>query len=378
MTVSPANRVIFLYAYSHLENDAVARAVSELGHALSEDKWSVRVLGLPQKSIINAGGSFWQRLGRAWSEATYMAGAFARILVSLPKTHAVVSVDVPSGIAFIGRAARFLSGGRVLDIAWVLDLYRLGGPLRRQLSPRARIEALALGASSTIVTIGSCMADNLAQLGVPARHVIPLWHRELNVECVLPPTVGERPIRLLYSGSARSIHPIQPLASAVLEDPDVEFRIIGSGPAADETKAIAEATGARNVSVLDRVSDEELQNSLGWADVHVVALADAATGTCVPSKVYASMAAGRAILYIGSSSGQAALDVRAAECGLIASPNDEHQIREALVALRTDPLRTATMGVNGKKYIASNRSLRVAAMKWNELLQESRPARTDA
>jgi glycosyltransferase involved in cell wall biosynthesis len=364
MSGTADDKIVFLYGYAFLADDAVGKVVHQLADALRSEGRAVEVWGIPASRVVLSGGGPRARLTRGFREARFLLRAAARVVRQARSVGAVVSVDVPSGVPFVGSLARVISNGRVVDIAWVMDLYRLVDP--RALTIRARLERAALRSSGRVVTIGTCMSDRLAEVAHLDSTPIPLWHEPVPTTPATPP-VG-RPLRLLYSGSARDIHPLIGLVDAVGAETGTELRIAGRGTGVEHAAIRARDRGYSNVEVSGFVNAEDLAESYSWADVHVVSLAEEATGTCVPSKTYAAMSAGRSILYLGSENGQAALDVLAASAGVVAPTGSSSRIEEELRRLLSDPEEVAARGDEARKFAASRRSVVSAASRWIPIL----------
>ena len=354
--------VVVAYGYAASERDAVAKVVQDLAGELRRRGERVAVIGIPPERIVLSGGNVVAKARRLLSELRFLGSAARFISVRRRAIRAVITVDVPSGIPFVGALARRLGRGQVTDVAWVMDLYRLtsdqGGPLSKA---RAALERAALRTSGKVVTIGECMADALSAVTGGNVSTIPLWHRDMAAT-----PVGDRsgPLQLLYSGSARDLHPLLPLVRAVANRRDVELSINGSGSEVDRVAAYLAGTPASNVRIGGFVDESELEDAYAGADIHVVSLAESATGTCVPSKVYAAMAAGRGVLYLGSGSGQAARDVLAADAGLVAPSGSESLISMAVSKLVSDHDAVQEYGVRARRFFEERRNVREGGDKW--------------
>lgn len=363
--------VVFAYAYAASERDAVARVIGELATELRRRGRNISVIGIPSDSIVAAGGSLIDKLQRMRNELTFVVRLLGVVMRQHRRLQAFVSVDVPSGLPLVGGFARLLSRGKTRDVAWVMDLYRLAGDKGHGLTrARAAVELFALQMSGQVVTIGSCMADRIQGLAGRKASVIPLWHRRMERRFRRQPEAG--PLRLLYSGSARELHPLQALLKAVADRPDVELSIRGSGTEFDRARAALEVRPAHNVTIGGFIPDDDLPRAYADADMHVVSLAEEMTGTCVPSKVYAAMSAGRGVFHLGSSQGQSAQDVMKADAGVVVASGDVDDIRRALDVLKVDSERVGRFGDNAASFFDGHRTVDVGADAWERLLYDAR------
>ncbi|MCJ1714152.1 glycosyltransferase [Microbacterium sp. M1A1_1b] len=359
--------VVFAYAYAASERDAVARVIGELASELRRRGRNVSVIGIPAESIVSAGGNGLEKIRRLRSELSFIFRLLGVVVRKGHRLQAFVSVDVPSGLPLVGLFARRLSRGRVRDVAWVMDLYRLAGPSKNILTrARTSVELIALRTTAEIVTIGSCMASRIERLAHRPADVIPLWHRQMERQARFRQS-GE-PLRLLYSGSARELHPLQGLIAAVADRPGVELLISGSGAEVDRARDWLAVRPASNITIGGFVPETELQRSYGDADLHVVALSEEMTGTCVPSKVYAAMSAGRGVFHLGSASGQAALDVMRADAGVVVPTGDVDSIGRALDSLLADSSAVARQGENASSFFDGHRTVSAGADAWELVL----------
>jgi len=358
--------VVFAYAYAASERDAVARVIDELAKELRSQGLQVRVLGLPERLIVAPGGTPCEKFRRLSAEVGFLLRSVGVVVRRLRHLRAFVSVDVPSGLPLVGALARVLSRGRVKDVAWVMDLYRLATPQSGTVTNiRSSVELLALRASGDIVTIGSCMASTIAELTGREADVIPLWHRALRRS---DPVGGASPLQMLYSGSARDLHPLQGLVTAIAGRDDVHLTISGSGSEVENVRAMVADVRSTNITFRGFTPENELESAYADADLHVVSLAEQMTGTCVPSKVYASMSAGRGVFYLGSPKGQAAVDVATSGAGVVVGSRDVRGINEALDDLVGRPGQVANIAQRAGQFFDENRTVKAGGSRWRDRL----------
>jgi colanic acid biosynthesis glycosyl transferase WcaI len=364
-----------VYGYAHSTRDAVADKIKELSDELMRRGHDVEIRGIPEASIVAAGGPFAAKVRRLVSELVFLLRTSVEALTSSRGVDVYVTVDVPSGVPFVGRMARLSSRGRLLDVAWVMDLYRLdasaarSGCLNRL---RAALERRALRSAQKVTTLGACMAVKLSEIVPAEAHVIPLWHMEQEPLPVGVPRDETAPLRLLYSGSAREIHPLKGIITAVAGLESVELRIAGTGLEVQRAEELVRSVGASNVTVTGPVPFADLSSLYASADMHVVALAEDATGTCVPSKTYAALASARGVIYLGDPGGQAALDVAAAGAGAVFGTSDVNGIRTALNRLKSNREELRTYSERAIHYMRDSRSVVAAADRWESLIDSAR------
>lgn len=366
-----ASPVVYIfYGYASLQDDAITKVASQLRDGLRTDGIDARLVGL--RSLPRRLGGPLEKARSTVKEFLFLLQALGLILLRWPSLRAVVALEYPPGMPMVGRLAHLVSRGRIMDVTWVMDLYALmpGGPsittgLR---SFKSSLSRWALGASSRRVVLGSCMSRLLKEASGLDSRVIPLWHRELDV----PVTSGQPDrLNLLYSGNARDIHPLRALGQVVdgpVSRGRVHFRVTGSGKAIVELEELARTMTASAIHVSSFVPEASLIDLYGASDVQVVSLAEGATGTCVPSKTYAAMSAGRPILYLGSPEGQAALDVIEAGCGIVVPTGSRRRIEEVLEGFLEDPALVRRMGDAGRHFARERRSTTSLMPLWRDAL----------
>ncbi|MBC8065413.1 MAG: glycosyltransferase, partial [Chlorobia bacterium] len=159
-----------------------------------------------------------------------------------------------------------------------------------------------------------------------------------------------RPFRLVYSGNLGRYHDFESLLDCAkkLSPEGFEFTIVGNG--------------AKRSYILNRISDEAIDNVkvheflpesdyaalLASSDACFVTMEAGIEGTCVPSKFYSIMGAGRATLAAASSGSEVAYSIEEHDCGLVVNPGDPYLLEQALRELKSNPARTAEMGENGR------------------------------
>jgi len=326
----------------------------------------------------------WQRLSDASAlfkishQIAYLASIFLILILAPRRPRTVVTLDAPSGLHLVGQVASRQPWLRLTHILWVMDLYRFteaGDSFSRLKKLQKYLDALAFKQGQNIVVLGKCMADFLGKSFSVESSVIPIWqdpqqYGVCDVDRVrdLRQRLGlEGKLVVLYSGTARSMHPLQALLEAATElqqDNRIAFVIVGRGPEIERIRSEAKLEPHLNLTVLDYVSANDVPNVAELGDIHVVSLSEDATGTCVPSKGYAAMAAGKPILYIGSPDGQLAVDIASSNSGVVVSGDAGSAIAEHLVEILHDDAHRISQGNNGKDFFRANRTSNNGTTSW--------------
>lgn len=362
------DKVVFYYAYAHLEHDAVSKALNQLAARLSELGTLAQVFSIqPRKEE--------RRFSRARHQFRYLFRALGHMLAGSTTTAEIVTVDVPTGIGLVGALAARARGRR--HVSLVMDLYQFQGHARVRNGQALRrfVDRLSLRSAGKIVTLGDCMSARVRAISGRSSVALPIWQdptelRETEATALrVQLGIAETTRVVLYSGHAGAQHPLLQIAGAIVDLPDfmdVLFVVAAHGTNAQLVARAYE--GSARVRMIPAVPRARVSELLSLGDLHVVSLSDDATGTCVPSKTYAAMAASRPVLYVGSSQGQAAADVIRANAGAVVDL-DRDAIATTLMLMLSDPGALRKMGEAGRAFLVSERSDLIQAIRWRELVE---------
>ncbi|MGC4896234.1 glycosyltransferase family 4 protein [Micromonospora sp. DT31] len=191
--------------------------------------------------------------------------------------------------------------------------------------------------ATRVAYISPGVRDVLRGRGVPEDKLtyIPLWaderpptpQRDLRAEWGL---TDDRVV-LVYAGALGEAQGLDALldACALVRDPRLVCLIAGSGVAEDRLRARARSAGLDHVRFLGRVPAERMPAVMAAGDLHFVSLRDTAMSACtMPSKMQATLAAGRALLV--AAPGDAAEVARESGAGITARPGDPESIAAGL------------------------------------------------
>jgi colanic acid biosynthesis glycosyl transferase WcaI len=240
------------------------------------------------------------------------------------------------------------------------------------------MEVASLKSAHEVVVIGSCMQDEVQSLAKRNSQIIPIWHADVTASTTSEINLFRANLGLtsrlmmLYSGRAGQNHPLAGLVQSFAEaqNADIDLVVVGQGAGFDEASQLAQDLALRNCHFLPPVPYGDMGKLLRAADWHVASLAVEATGTCVPSKVYASMSVGKPILFLGSADSQAALDIASARAGLVADPTDVTSLRGVIERIASDSTLAGAMGASGQHFFRKNRTVSAGAAAWAAYLKQ--------
>lgn len=390
--------IVFFNRFFHPDGSATSQILSDLAFHLATRGHSVRVVtsGEPRgietirgvmvhrvaKSVHRPGGL----AGRAVSYIAYhaRARAAARKLIDAGDV-VVIKTDPPMLGASIAPIAR-RRGARVVH--WLQDLFPevaerhgvpgIAGPVAAWLRTK---RDRALASADCNVAIGERMARFLgSELGSGAR--VTVIHNWADGRSLRPVAAADNALRTQwglqgafvvgYSGNLGRVHEFDTLLGAARElrgDPSIRFVVVGRGPRLAEVMRRARELELDNVRFEPHQPREQLSQSLGTADVHVVTLAPEYEGLVHPSKLYGIMAAGRPVIFVGDPAGEVAAILEQTASGRAVRAGDVAGLVRAIVAMRDDRASIERMGSAARAAFERMYDAPVAFERWEMLLR---------
>jgi putative colanic acid biosynthesis glycosyltransferase WcaI len=107
-------------------------------------------------------------------------------------------------------------------------------------------------------------------------------------------------------------------------------------------KAIQAEAKLPNVTLVERVEDDELEIFLSTADVWIIPYRKNVAGVSVPSRFYNLLAMGRPVILVSEADAEAALTVSEHDVGWVVEPGKANELAETVLARR--PFRGPAAG----------------------------------
>ncbi|MGP9707028.1 glycosyltransferase family 4 protein [Brachybacterium sp. AOP24-D1-21] len=193
-------------------------------------------------------------------------------------------------------------------------------------------------ASSSVAYISPSVGNALETRGVDRSKLefIPMWANEQvfhsdGTSMRQELGIDNDAVVLLYAGTMGGAQGLSSLITAAsrFSSSEVTVLLAGSGTHEEELRAQVEAAGATVVRFLGRRPQEQMSDLYATADISYVSLNDHPLARMtMPSKIQASLAAGRAILI--AAQGDARKVVLDSGAGVAAKPDDPDSIEQAL------------------------------------------------
>ena len=308
-------------------------------------------------------------LGRA-SFATKLAdyaAYYARLAFELSRevrADLIISLTTPPFVGLLGKLAADLTGAR--HAHWIMDVYpdvmqahgMTGDTVTRALGLLSRA---SYARASAVVTLGPAMAERLRPYvaGETRLAWVPLWTpAELTpwpASLAVPLRVArgwedERAV-LMYSGNLGLGHRFSEFLKAASRlgagGPRWVFAGQGRGRAAIET--FVRARSELPIELLPYSPAAQLREHLCSSDVHLISMDARWEGTLLPSKLQASMAVGKPVIFVGNEMQDVARWVRESGAGWVVAEDDITALERAVVEA-SDPLVRARCAQSARSY----------------------------
>jgi glycosyltransferase involved in cell wall biosynthesis len=399
-------RILVLNQYFYPDRSATSQLLTELCEDLAERHDVFVVTGRPSYNAVHDTASRGVvsrerhgrvRVARVWSTTfdraagmpgrltnygTYLASSIAGAF-SVARPDVVVALTDPPPVGLIG--ALTAKARRVPFVLVVKDLFpevavQLGA-LRDPVTINALRAArgLLFASADRVVSIGRDMDRRLLDLGVPEHRIVTIqdWSdgrvvRPLDRVSAMRDRCGWRDrFVVMHSGNvglSQDLDTVIEAADLLRGESDVLFAIVGDGASKRPLQAEVRRRGLHNVEFLPFQDREDLSESLGAADVHLVGLRRGLVGAIVPSKVYGILAAGKPYVAAVEPGAEPAMIAEEHGCGIRVDPGDAGQLAGAVSEMRRSDL--ASMGKRGREAFETRFDRWYAADRYDEVLRE--------
>jgi glycosyltransferase involved in cell wall biosynthesis len=126
-----------------------------------------------------------------------------------------------------------------------------------------------------------------------------------------------------------------------------------------------------NTVVLPYQPFETLNDSLNACDASLVTIAEGIEGISFPSKLYTSLATGKAIIAVSEDQSELRDIVIDNDCGIWSALGDAEGLCEQIRAMMNDPDRTKTMGDNARTLFERDYTRQTCAAQYASVIREA-------
>lgn len=367
----------------------------------------------PSPRILRIGATKLGRstfLGKLLDYTFYYIGAAWKLMTMHPRPERIVALTTPPYLSVLARIISKLRGG---DYAhWVMDLYPDVMVAHGMLKDKSLTHGLLAGLArwgfggkrcAAVLTLGPDMAervDRLTGMGGRVAGWVPLWSGTEDPSEVDGMAVANRrhemgwaddELVVMYSGNIGLGHRFGEILKVAEGGVDVEIRsdeadslsiqnlsktrfvFFGGGKRQEEVRDFIRKYPEGPVELHDYVAAEMLDAHLRSADVHLVSLDAAWTGTMVPSKLQGVFAAERPVIFIGSASSSIGRWVSESGGGWVVDSNDVAALAEAIEEA-ANPQERARRGRAAKLFADLNFDRKTNVVRVAEALDGSAKA----
>jgi colanic acid biosynthesis glycosyl transferase WcaI len=318
---------------------------------------------------------------RAAAEASFTMRVFIALLKRLHRGDVALTVTAPFMLPYAVAAAARLKRARSAlimhdlypDVLVMAGLLKPGSVLTRTI---CGANVLMFRALDAIVIIGRDTERPLLRFRGMTRdklRFIPNW-------ATLVPAIRPIPLDNPYRHAARFVvglsgnlgfthDPVIVFEAARLlqDDPDIHFLLSGWGIGFERLKKMQSKANLQNVTLVDRVEDEKLEDFLSVANVWLIPYRKNVAGVSVPSRFYNLLAIGRPVIIISEPTAEAALTVVEHGVGWVAMPG---QPDELVKAIRLASSSKDTLQPGRAVAIAAHFSFARAMASYSKLIQD--------
>lgn len=240
-----------------------------------------------------------------------------------------------------------------LDLAENLSIL---GNIKKPYEWLKLVEQLLFRSFNKVSTISNGMLQRLIhekQVPSPKVTLFPNW-----VDCnVIKPmekssyreklSISRDSIIVLYSGNMGRKYDLEMLASTakhLVDNPKISFIFCGDGVARNDLEVASK--GLKNVIFMPLQPEEQLNDLLNLADIHLLPQKEDAANSVMPSKLLGIMASGKPVIATVANASEIGQVVK--DCGLVVPPGDRVAFTKAILLLANDATLRHNLGEKGR------------------------------
>ncbi len=181
-------------------------------------------------------------------------------------------------------------------------------------------------------------------------------------------------LTILYSGNFGLYNDLDTIIYAAerVQKLPIRFVLIGDGAQKKKLKKIVQDKDLKNVDFHPYQPTGLLPMTLTCADISIVSEDKRVNGLCSSSKLYSSLASGRAVLAMVNKDSDIADTIRRCNCGFIVNQGDVHQMVNHLKLYLKKRDELKKMGKKARKYFEEHYTINHSIEKYVKMLGEVR------
>jgi colanic acid biosynthesis glycosyl transferase WcaI len=407
-------RVILLNRYFYPDHAATSELLSDLSFALSRRGFAVIVItsrlrydnpaaALPSQETVQDVDirRVWtsrrgrhRLIGRSLDYLSFYLSAGWCLWRLARRGDVIVAMTDPPLLSVIVAPVALMKGARLVN--WLQDLFpevaealNVGGPPARFILRALRkTRNWSLRSAAMNIVPGMSVAAKLKQEWIAADHIrmIANWS---DGALIVPIPPADNQLRkewdlnehfvVGYAGNLGRAHDLTTIveamtllqersATSTADAPPIMFVFVGGGAQRGLLEREMLQRRLTNVRMFPYQPRENLAETLGVADLHLVSLDPRLEGLIVPSKFYGIAAAGRPALYIGFPEGEIARLLEEARCGFTVASGDAEGLVARILDFARDPELCRSMGARARAAFEQHWDKPHALDEWEQVL----------
>jgi len=300
----------------------------------------------------------------------------------------LIILSNPPILPFVGLFFKFLRGQRFIpiihdiypDMAVALGMATRNNPIVKLWHIKNRI---LFKNADKIIVLGKRMKQKIIENtnGKIESSKVQIIHNWENPEFIKPIKKKtnsfavkhgyDKKLTLLYSGNLGQHHDLMTIVKTAekVKKLPVKFVLIGDGAQKRKLQDYVKEKNLDNVDFHPYQLLERLPETLTCADVSIVSEDIRASGLCVSSKIYSSLASGQAILALVSKDSDIGDIISNFDCGFRVDQGNDSKIVECIKFWIKNPQELEKMGIRARKAFEENFTFDIALEKYTKFLE---------
>ncbi len=325
-------------------------------------------------------------IGRALKDFTYLVQIGLRAMFANHKNTVYLYTTAPPTGGFAGAIGRFLRRQTYCTLLYdahphmgvLIGTFKKGGFIegfwhwinRRMYKGARRQIVLCKAASKLLQESYPITEDTIVQIHnwADGDTLFPIKKSDSNFAKANDLV---EPYTLLYSGNMGLYYEFETVlkAAELLKDESFKLVLVGGGGKKEWVEQQIKERNLTNAIVLPYQPFETLNDSLNACDASLVAVDRGIEGISFPSKLYTSLAVGKAIVAISESKSELRDIVEENECGIWAEIDDAQSLADQLRVLIHNRAQSDEMGVKAHKLFEDNYTRQICAAQYADVLR---------
>lgn len=234
--------------------------------------------------------------------------------------------------------------------------------------------------AAAISTIARSFEDNLVDRGVP-RNKLYFTPNFVDVDFIQPINKDNDFSRehglndkfvVLYAGNVgltQGLEILVSVAKTFAGEEHIQFLVVGDGAGKVRLERDVSGSGLTNIRLLPFQPVHRVNDMYAASDVCVAPLRRGFSYDTVPSKIYTSMAAARAVVACAEADSETAVLLREAAAGIWTTPESSTDLSQAIRELYANPDKAADLGTAGRMWIEDHYSLSAVVTAYDRMVR---------